>query len=153
MIVFGIRQHDWLQSVLPPITARARGEAFRNSPKSCSHQRAKHVTTSPRRDLPLRVATTTRRRVPLRAVTQLHVRRSSASLRSSTRRRLLASDVRQHTPTTRRAPQRAAVQPRVRRSTAPPRSSTRRRHLASDARQHLRRRAIECTGQLTRRAW
>ena len=127
MIVFWIRQHDWLQSVLPPKTARARSEAFRDSPKPCSYQRAKHVNTSPRRRLPLRVATTTRCRVQLRAVRRFRVRRSS--------------DVRQHTPTTRRAPQRAAVQPRVLRSTAPPRSSTRRRHLASDARQHLRRRA------------
>ena len=53
-----MRQHDWLQSVLPPKTARARGEAFRNSPNSCIHLRAKHVNTSTRRHLPLRVATT-----------------------------------------------------------------------------------------------
>jgi len=46
VIVFWIRQHDWLQSVLPPKTARARSEAFRDSPKPCSYQRAKHVTTS-----------------------------------------------------------------------------------------------------------
>jgi len=41
-----IRQHDWLQFVLPPKTARARSEAFRDSPKPCSYQRAKHITTS-----------------------------------------------------------------------------------------------------------
>ena len=33
------------KSVLPPKTARARSEAFGDSPKPCSYQRAKHVTT------------------------------------------------------------------------------------------------------------
>jgi len=91
-----MRQPDWLQYVLPPKTARAKGEAFRHSPKSCSYQRAKHVNTSTRRHLPLRVATPLRCRVPLCAVRRFHVRRFSASSRSSTRRRLFAPDARQH---------------------------------------------------------